>query len=342
MFEGFVFVRTYCDHVGVLSLVRKSSFIRLIVVVMMLGFASSCSQKTAEMPAVDGAKRPFLIGYCLNSIDDVFQIQVLDAVKKAVVEAGGTIEISNADNDVTKQRNQVASFTARKVDGLIVVPINEETVTTSTAIAQNAGIPLCYINRNPYSDTAVIPRGVYVVSSEESLAGRLQAAYLGTLVNGQGKIVILMGPQDQRAAVERFRGNKEALQAEYPDITILTAVPADWQRTKAFSIMEAIIDEYGMQLSAVLANNDEMAIGAIKALKASGREGVVVVGMDGTIEGKAAIQAGQMAGTVLQDSEMQGKTAAEIIIDVIHGKERSNVTITPVRIIDKGSLASME
>ncbi|MGP1444319.1 MAG: substrate-binding domain-containing protein [Treponema sp.] len=325
---------------------RKNCIIILLVVLFVLPwFFCACVQKQAPAESdsdLDRINRSFVIGYCLNNIEDVFQIQILDAVKEAVLEAGGEIEISNADDDIVKQRNQVAYFAARKVDGLIVVPINEESAATTTAIAQDEGVPLCYINRNPYPNKNLIPKGVYVVSSEEVVAGRLQADYLGKLLHGGGNIVILLGPLDQQAAVERVRGNKEVLQERYPEIVVLAEASAEWQRDKAFTIMMNWLKQYGKQISAVIASNDEMAIGAIQALDYSGIDNVIVVGVDATIEGKVAIQQGTMVATVLQDAEGQGKTAARVIIDAIYGKEHNSLNIIPFDIIDKAVLDRME
>jgi|GEM_PF-236644 len=325
---------------------RNNNILSLLLILLVLPwFCCACLQKQQPVQSsseTDGSKRRFVIGYCLNSIDDVFQIQIVDAVKEAVIAAGGEIEVSNADDDIVKQQNQVAYFATRKVDGLIVVPINEEAAVTTTTIAQNEGIPLCYINRNPYSDINAIPKGVYIVSSEEVVAGRLQADYLGKLLHGEGNIVMLLGTLDQQAAVERLRGNKEILQEKYPKIAVLAEASAYWQRDKAFAIMREWLKQYGKQISAVIASNDEMALGAIKALDYAGVGNVIVVGVDATIEGKAAIQQGTMAATVLQDAEVQGKIAAGVIIDAIYGKEADRLNIVPLDIIDKAALDRME
>lgn len=309
------------------------------------GILCSCVPKENTTGTADKnmLNKRFVIGYCINNIDDVFQVQVLDAVKAAITEAGGELEISNAEDDPVKQHNQVSNFANRNIDGLIVVLVDAAAASSITDIAIGAGIPLCYVNRNPFEGKEyTMPDGVYFAGSEEIIAGRLQADYAGKQLKGQGNVAILMGLLENTGSHERTKGNKEIFAEKYPDINVIAVKSAGWQRDKAFTITRQLIKSYGKNLDAILANNDEMAIGAIKALHELGADNVLVFGIDGTTEGKAAVQQGKMIAPIFQDAKGQGESAAKVIMEAMQGNKSRKISLVPFRLIDKQSLLLQE
>lgn len=315
----------------------------LLSLCCIIGIVCGCNRKnTKTVDAAEQSEGRFVIGYCINSISDVFQIQVVDAVKTSIIAAGGSIKVLSADNSAVKQRNQAGHFAETRVDGLIVVPVDTDCAAAVAAIAHDAGIPLCFVNRNPYEDINSIPDGVYVVGSEENILGRLQADYAGKTLNGRGNVGILMGPAGQEASRERTKGNKEVFHENYPEITVLVEETADWDRQRAITVTNRWLKLYGKQLTAILANNDEMALGAIAALHETGNEHILVFGIDATIEGKAAVRQGKMRATVLQNAEQQGQLAAQIIIDAVSGKESKKLNRVPFQLIDEEILLWQE
>ncbi|MEL3907085.1 MAG: substrate-binding domain-containing protein [Treponema sp.] len=330
---------------------KKNQRFRLLQAAFLLflcccaGCVLSCSgqEQAAESTVENAGSRRFMIGYCINNINDVFQVQILDAVKAAVIEAGGEIEISNADEDSLKQRNQVSNFIERRVDGLIVVPVDASAAAVITDIVHLAGIPLCYVNRNPFQGKEhTMPDGVYFAGSEQIIAGRLQADYAGKLLNGRGNVAILTGVADDTGTVERTKGNKEIFAEKYPNITIVAEESAGLQGTRISAIIRRWLEVYGKELNAILANSDEIAGGVIQALYSAGADHILVLGIDGTIEGKAAVQQGKMAATVFQDAESQGVSAAKIIVDAIQGKHGTKISLVPFRLLDKITLILQE
>lgn len=325
--------------------VRQFQAAFLLFLCCFAGSVLSCSgqEQTAENTGESPNGRRFIVGYCINTINDVFQVQILDAVKAAVIEAGGEIEISNADEDSLKQRNQVSSFVERRVDGLIVVPVDASAAAVITDIVHLAGIPLCYVNRNPFQGKEhTMPDGVYFAGSEQVIAGRLQADYAGKLLNGRGAVAILTGVAEDTGTVERTKGNKEIFAEKYPDITIVAEESAGLQGNRIAEVVRRWLEVYGKDLHAILTNSDEIAGGVIQALYSAGADHILVFGIDGTIEGKAAVQQGKMAATVFQDAESQGIGAAKIIVDAIHGKHGTKISLVPFQLVDKITLILQE
>jgi len=207
-----------------------------------------------------------------------------------------------------------------------------------TEAVTEAGIPLVYVNRNPFGEDTP-PEGVYYVGSQEIVAGRLQGEYLIELMGEDGGVGILMGILSNEGAVKRTEGNEEIL-SEYSGIEILAKEAGDWQYDQAMAITENWITAYGEDLNAVLANNDGMAIGALQALDAAGRDDVIVMGVDAIPDAVDLVAEGTLDATVLQDADGQGTGGIEVIDQVLTGGTPEQVTwidfvlVTPDNVAD--------
>lgn len=315
------------------------NYVKWLSAIAAVLLAVSCTGKqAAEEQKTETKKNGFTVGYCINNLNDTFQTYILEAAKEEIVAAGGRVEVTDATEDNIKQQDQVNSFIAKGVDGLIVVPVDTSSMDAITNAAASAGIPLCYVNRNPFAGKEDrMPDGVYYVGSQEIVAGRLQGERIGELLNGQGGVAILVGILGNEGALKRTEGNKEVLAEKYPGITVLAEQTANWQRDQAVTVTENWITTYGNQLNAILANNDEMALGAIKALEAAGRTDVFVLGVDATLDGRSAVQMGTMAATVFQDAKGQGGGAAKVIVNKVKGGSPEKITWIPFQLVDKNS-----
>ena len=312
---------------------------RMLYVTAVAAMLLGCTKKEAVAPQASETKTDgFTVGYCINNLNDTFQTYILEAAKGAITEAGGQIEVNDATEDSIKQQDQVNSFIAKGVKGLIVVPVDTSSMDAITNAARNAGIPICYVNRNPFAGKEdTMPEGVYYVGSQEIVAGQLQGERVGELLQGKGGVAILVGILGNEGALKRTEGNKEVLAAKYPGITVLAEQTANWQRDQAVTVTENWITTYGHNLNAILANNDEMALGAIKALEAANRKDVFVLGVDATLDGRNAVREGLMAATVFQDANGQGGGAAKVITAKIKGGNPDKITWVPFQLVDKDS-----
>jgi inositol transport system substrate-binding protein len=279
------------------------------------------------------------VGYVCNNFNDTFQTYVMDAAKKFYADkADVELILQDAQEDVIKQQDLVNTLIAQKVKALIVVPVNTGAMEPIIKAAADAKIVLVFVNRNPFG-TGTLPANVYYVGSQEIIAGQLQMEAMGKVLGGKGNVAILIGKLDNEGAVKRTEGNEETIKAKFPNIKVLAKETGNWQRDQGMSLTENWLTAYGKDLNGILANNDEMALGAVEALKAAGRTDVFVMGVDAIPDAKVAVGNGSLAATVLQDAVGQGQGAADVAYKVLKGGKVDAVTWVPFVLVNKDNLA---
>ena len=177
-----------------------------------------------------------------------------------------------------------------------------------------------------------LPDGAYYVGSEEKKAGIMQMEYLAEKMGGKGNIVILMGKLDNEGTIKRTEGVEE-IAKKYPDIKILDKQTGLWQRTDGMAKTENWLNKYGNEINAIVSNNDDMALGAVQALKDSGKTGIFVIGVDATPDGLAALAAGDISATVFQDADGQGGGAVEVAKKAANGETVVKETWVPFKLV---------
>ncbi|WP_407309398.1 sugar ABC transporter substrate-binding protein [Pseudomonas sp. nanlin1] len=253
------------------------------------------------------------IGVSMSQFDDTYLANVrehMDKQAKSYPKGDGVqLQFEDARADVVKQLSQVENFISQKVDAMIVNPVDTASTARITKAATDAGIPLVYVNRRP--DQANLPKGVAAVTSDDEEAGKLQMQYIADKLGGKGKIVILLGDLANNSTTNRTKGVKEVL-AKYPNIKIEQEQSGVWLRDRGMTLVNDWLTQ-GREFNAVLANNDEMAIGAAMALKSAGSKpgSVLIAGVDGTPDGLNAISKGELAVSVFQDAKGQGVGSLE-------------------------------
>jgi len=295
----------------------------------------------AGMVSAEGTRQTggkALVGYVCTNFNDTFQGYVMEQFKGYFADKPEYIvETQDAQEDVVKQQDQVHNFIAKGAKALVVVPVNTSAMEPITKAAQEAKIPLVYVNRNPFG-TGNPPAGVYYVGSQEISAGRMQMESMGKLLGGQGGVCILLGKLDNEGAILRTQGNEDVIKEQFPNIRVLAKETGNWQRDQGQTITENWITTYGSNLKGILGNNDEMALGAINALKAANRRDVYVMGVDAIPDAIASVKAGELAATVLQDSAGQGRGAAEAVVNALTGKNQPPINWVPFVYIDKSNV----
>jgi len=308
----------------------------LLVLVLALGMFTACGGGAEEeAPAEDTAKT---IGFAQCNLNDTFQTYVVDAATAKAEELGFTVDVQDAQEDVVKQQDQVNTMIEQGYDAIMVVPVDTAAMGPITDAVTKAGIPLIYVNRNPFG-TEEPPAGVYYVGSQEIVAGQLQGQFLVDTMGEKGGVGILMGILSNEGAVKRTEGNEEIL-SKYPDIKVLAKEAGDWQYDKGMSITENWLTAYGDGLNAILANNDGMAIGALQALEAAGRDDVIVVGVDAIPDAVNLVAEGKLDATVLQDAKGQGAGGVDVAAKAMAGETPEAITwidfvlVTPENVAD--------
>jgi len=311
----------------------KKSLALLVVTTLFLGLLAGCGAQKSDAPSTDGdaAKDSKVkIGVSIANFDDTFLTYMMDGMKAYAEEHKDEIDIEfvDAKEDMAKQMNQVENFIVQQKDAIIVVPVDTSATDPITSAATEEGIKLVYVNRNP----GKLPEGTYYVGSEEVVAGRLQMEFLADALDGKGKIAILMGKLDNEGALKRTEGNEE-IAAKFDGIEIVDKQTGLWQRNEGMMKTEDWLNRFGDDLNAIASNNDDMALGAIQALKDAGRDDILVVGVDATPDGLAALEAGDLAATVFQDAAGQGGGSVEVAFKAAKGESVDTETWIPFQLV---------
>ena len=236
-----------------------------------------------------------------------------------------TLQIEDAQNDVAKQLSQIQNFIAQGVDAIIVNPVDTDATPAMTRLAGEAGIPIIYVNRQP-ADLDSLPKGAAFVGSNEVESGTLATRAVCRMLKERGKadagIVIMMGELSNQAARQRTQDIHDVIATpECAFIKVVEQQTGNWRRTEGQDLMANWISA-GTRFDAVVSNNDEMAIGAIQALKAAGFDmrTMIVAGIDATQDALAAMKAGDLDITVFQDGAGQGKGAVDAALRLARGE----------------------
>lgn len=310
----------------------RSKLVALGLALVMILSLVGCGQQAA--PSKSGESAPatkkVVIGFSLANFDDKWLSYMLNAAQaQAKMYPDAEVIFVDAKNDSAKQMSQVESFIAQKVDAMVINPVNTDATEPLTKAAKAANIPLISVNRffkNQDEATAY-------VGSESIQSGILQMQYAGEKMGGKGNIVILRGGDGHEASVNRTEGNKKVIREKYPDIKIVAEQNGNWDRAKAMSITENWIQS-GIKFDAVIANNDEMAIGAIIALKeAKLMDKVFVAGIDATPDALQFMKEGTLKATVFQNAKGQGAGSIEAAYKVAKGEKIDKNVFIPFELV---------
>ena len=283
---------------------------------------------------------PQKIGYAINNLNDTFQTYILDSAKSESQKNGYQLLVENAKEDLIAQQDQVNALIQNNVGALVVVPVDTSAMEPIVKAAGEAKIPLIFVNRNPYAGKEEdMPENVYYVGSEEITAGVLQMDYIGQKLNGHGGIAIAMGILGNEGTVKRTEGVETTSLKSYPNIKILAKETAEWQRDKALAIAENWLSTYGNKLSAIIANNDEMALGAVQAAKNNGRDDLLIIGVDAIPDALEAIEKKELFGTIFQDGKGQGYEAIQIVKKIQQEEKlTASVVYVPFELITQDNI----
>ena len=294
----------------------------------------------ASCSYADGVK----IGSCIYRFSDAFMLRFRNAMTDESGKLGAEITLADSRNDQNVQDTQVDEFIASGVKVLIINPVDRMAVQGIIDKAKSADIPVVFINREPTPEMlATYAKAYYVGAKPEESgteAGELVASYFKSHPqadkNKDGKLqfVLLRGENGHQDMIARSKYSVEAVRAAGIEPVEVAGAIANWDKVQAMSIMNAFIMSIGPEnIEAVIANNDEMALGAIEALKANDyNKGdpamyIPVVGVDANASALEAMDRGEMLGTVLNDADGQGSAAVKLAVMLAEGKDVSKEVV---------------
>ena len=282
------------------------------------------------------------IGVSMAKFDDNFLTVLRNGmIDYAKSQKDVNLQVEDAQNDVAKQLSQMQNFIASKVDAIIVNPVDTSATAAMTKLAADAGIALVYVNRQPKDVDALGPKAAFVASNEVE-SGTLETQEICKMLGGKGDILVMMGELSNQAAVQRTKDIHDVLATDAcKGIKIIQEQTANWSRTEAQDLMTNWMSK-GLKYDAIIANNDEMAIGALQALKAGGvdTKKAVVGGVDATADALASMKAGDLKVTVFQNAAGQGKGAVDAALKLAAGQAVDKKVYIPFELVTPANMAN--
>ena len=285
------------------------------------------------------------VGVSMATFDDNFLTVLRTAMEshaQQLTSQGQAVDlqIEDSKNEVGTQLNQIQNFVASGVDAIIVNPVDTDATMSITSEAQAAGIPLVYVNRQPIN-VDFLPDNQAFIASNEVDSGTLQTQEVCRLLGGKGDIAVLMGALTDQAGIQRTKDIHDVIATPAcSGMTVIAEQTGQWQRTLANDITTNWLTS-GMTFDAVIANNDEMAIGAIQALKAFGvdMDSVIVAGIDATQDALEYMRQGELEVTVFQDAAGQGAGALDVAVSLVEGETVDQKVWVPFELVTPANMA---
>lgn len=299
----------------------------------------------AVLVSLAGAASAANVGVSMALFDDNF----LTVLRNGLIQYAGTlddvdVQVEDAQNDVAKQLDQINNFVASGVDAIVVNPVDTSATQAMSDAAAAAGIPLVFVNREPVNVDS-LPDNQAFVASDERESGTLETKEVCRLLKEQGKseanVYVIMGELSNQAAVQRTQDIMDVIGGSDcgVKVNIIDKQTSNWMRDQAQNLMTNWLST-GTAFDAVIANNDESAIGAIQAMKASGTDmkAVVVGGVDATQDALQAMQAGDLDVTVFQDAAGQGKGALDAALALAKGESVEQKVYIPFQLVTPANI----
>ncbi|RFU82926.1 transporter [Streptomyces triticagri] len=265
------------------------------------------------------------VGMSLSTLGNPFFVQMKAGAQAEAEKLGVDLTVTDAQDDASEQADQLQNFSGEGMHAIVVNPVDSDAVAPGIRAARKAEVPVIAADRAVNGETTDS-----LVASDNVEGGRLAAKALAEHLDGKGQVVTLQGVAGTSASRERGQGFAEGIKA-YPDIKVVAKQPAEFDRAKGLDVMTNLLQSHP-DVDGVFAENDEMALGAAKALGDRAGKSVAVIGFDGTPEGVEAVQAGKLYASVAQLPEQLGRIAVRNAVRAADDKDVKDVIKVPVKV----------
>jgi len=295
--------------------------------------AAASGSVSAAASAAGGAVTGKKVGLALSTLSNPFFVSVREGAQKAATSAGLQLVVADAADDNAKQADALSNFITQKLDVIIVNPTDSDAVVASVKRANDAKIPVIAVDRG--ANGGMIES---LIASNNIQAGKLGATELLKAVPQNAKVGMLVGVPGASAARDRGQGFKDALadkSVNTKNVTLAAEQVANFKRDEALNVTQNILTA-NPDLAGVYAQNDDMALGAVQAVKAKNLAGkVAIVGTDGIADALSAVKAGDMYATVAQQPDTMGQLAVENAVKLIQGQTIPKTIDVPLKVVTK-------
>lgn len=287
--------------------------------ILMLGGLTGCGQQAGQKK--DSKK----IGLAISTLNNPFFVSMKEGAEKKAKELGYELVVLDSQNEAAKERSNIEDLVQQGVAAIIVNPTDSDAVVNAIKVANDAEIPVLTVDRKSNGGTVATH-----IASDNVKGGQMAAEFILNKLGGKANIVELQGIPGASATRDRGTGFHKGVDNK-AGVKVVSSQPADFDRQKGLSVMENII-QATPNFDAIFAHNDEMALGALKALK--GKK-ALVVGFDGTADAIKAVEAGEMAATIAQQPDLMGTMAIENAVKVINKENVAKEIPVDLKIVEK-------
>lgn len=308
----------------------------IVISLLCAGLLAGCGgsqQQESAAPEDSGqaeTKDKKVIGVLICDFSDQFQVYMKEGMEEAASKLGDDFEVVfyDAKYDPNEQLKQAENLIAQKVDAIVIMPVDAEAAKPLVESIFEAGIPLISVNRKLVNQEFAVS----YVGSDSVESGEILMKAVAEKLGGKGDIVVLHGTYGHEPQILRQEGILNILK-DYPDIKIVAEDTADWYRDKGMQVMENWLQS-GIKFNAVVAHNDEMAIGALLAIEDAGfLDEIVIGGIDATPEALEFLEQGKLDVTVFQDAKGQGRKSIEVAAMVVRGENVEKEYMIPYELV---------
>lgn len=272
----------------------------------------------------------YTIGFAVSTTNNPFFVSMENGVKQEASKLGVKVIVDNGNNDPSTQLNQVQDLIQQKVSAILLNPTDSQSLSSAVKAANAANIPVITLDRSVTSGTVAT-----FIASDSVKAGKMAADELIKALNGKGQVAELQGTMGTSAESDREKGFDQEI-ATATGITVVAKQTANFDRSTALNVMQNILQAHP-NIKGVFAQNDEMALGALKAIQQAGKKNIAIVGIDGEQEAVNDVNQGLLYADIAQQPAQEGALGVQNAVALLNGKQVPATISSPLQLVEKGS-----
>lgn len=265
------------------------------------------------------------LALAISTLNNPFFVTMQEGAEAKAKELGYELIVLDSQNDPARELSNIEDLMQRGVQALLINPADSDAVVNAVRMANRSDLPVFTVDRGATRGDVVSH-----IASDNTLGGKMAGDYIADQLGSGARVVQLEGIPGTSAARERGKGFAQAVADN--NFNLLASQAADFDRTKGLNVMEDLLTAYS-NIDAVFAQNDEMALGAVRAIAASQQQDILVVGFDGTSDGIEAVESGRMGATVAQQPYVIGELAVENAVRHLNGETVEEYIPVPLEVI---------
>lgn len=313
---------------------KKRQILSILMVFLLTLAMTACSSSEQETTQEstgevrETGSETVKIGVLMKTMSDTYSNKLGESIKAYAAENYADVELYlvDAQADIAKQIAQAEDLIAKNVDVIVLNAQDAEGSAQVLELSASAGIPVVEINTQTISEDYVS-----YVGSLDVEAGEMMGEFVIEQTGGVGNVVLLEGNMGQSAQIFRREGLDNTILGD-SNYTLLDELSAEWSRDKAMATTEDWLGKYD-NIDAILCENDDMAMGALQAVEAANREGIIIVGVDAIPDALEAVADGRLTATILQDAYGQASKAVDVSYMVASGEAVEKEYMVPFQLI---------